>query len=186
LKAEAAAGRRQPPIECDACSQTEGIIERHSEDYSQPFGDHIGKYAVCLTCHTMLHCRFKAPQAWQQYRDAIRGGAVFAPLSSRNFRRFTARFLGGALPQPVAWREPQRHTFLDDLEMSPAVQTESASNPILKVDGDPATAVRKVAGKAVAALRVAPVPTIKAAEALRFRAGAKRSNEGLDGVVSAL
>jgi hypothetical protein len=42
LNREYAAGRRQRPTSCDACGQTEGVIEPHSEDYSEPFGDHIG------------------------------------------------------------------------------------------------------------------------------------------------
>ena len=34
LKGEYAAGRRHPPLVCDACDQDEGPIEAHSEDYS--------------------------------------------------------------------------------------------------------------------------------------------------------
>ena len=44
LKQQYAAGLRRPPIACDACGQTKGIIERHSEDYSEPFGDHVDAY----------------------------------------------------------------------------------------------------------------------------------------------
>jgi hypothetical protein len=57
VKKQYAAGTRQRPTRCDACSQDRGIIERHSEDYSEPFGDHIGAYALCFTCHMMVHAR---------------------------------------------------------------------------------------------------------------------------------
>ena len=47
LKGEYAARRRQRPTSCDGCGQTEGIIQAHSEDYGQPFGDHIGAFGFC-------------------------------------------------------------------------------------------------------------------------------------------
>tara|TARA_R100000773_G_scaffold36307_1_gene31302 strand:- start:1602 stop:1847 length:246 start_codon:yes stop_codon:yes gene_type:complete len=59
LKGEYASGRREKGKVCDACGQTKGIVEDHSEDYSYPYGDHIGKYTFCYRCHMMIHCRFR-------------------------------------------------------------------------------------------------------------------------------
>jgi hypothetical protein len=73
LMAEYAAGHRVRPIACDACTQNEGLIEPHSEDYSEPFGDHIGQHGCCYACHMMIHCRFGAREAWDRY--ASREGA---------------------------------------------------------------------------------------------------------------
>jgi hypothetical protein len=50
LQGEYAAGRRARPTVCDACGQNEGPIEAHSENYSAPFGDHIGKHGLCYRC----------------------------------------------------------------------------------------------------------------------------------------
>jgi hypothetical protein len=79
LKAEYAAGRRAKPVVCDGCGQDQGIISAHSEDYSAPFGDHIGQYGFCATCHRQVHCRFRNPLAWQAYRDAVRYRAAAGP-----------------------------------------------------------------------------------------------------------
>ena len=79
LKREYAAGRRSPPTTCDGCGRTEGIIEAHSEDYSQPFGDHIGRYGFCYRCHMMLHSRVRAPEAWARYKAELDCSAYRMP-----------------------------------------------------------------------------------------------------------
>jgi hypothetical protein len=114
--AEQAAGRRVTPGECDACGQTEGLIERHSEDYSAPFGDHIGRHGLCYTCHMMVHCRVRSPEAWRPYRDAVRAGAVFKPFHGRAFNAFAAAFLRGTLPAPARWRAGRADTLLDQID----------------------------------------------------------------------
>ena len=102
-------GLRQRPVECDACGQREGIIDAHSEDYSEPHGDHIGAYSFCYTCHMMIHCRFKAPAAWAIYRDAVAEGATFPPLATRNFFAIKRYYLGeAALPTPRMRPAPAR------------------------------------------------------------------------------
>lgn len=93
LNREYAAGRRVRPTVCDGCGQTEGIIEAHSEDYSEPFGDHIGGWGVCYRCHMTLHCRFTAPDAWERYKAAIVAGVTFAPFLTRNWYGFRAQHL---------------------------------------------------------------------------------------------
>lgn len=115
LKGEWAAGRRTKGCQCDACGQTEGRIDAHSEDYSAPFGDHIGKYTFCYRCHMMIHCRFKNPEAWQIYKQHIREGRIFEPIGS-NFALFARQSLN-LKGQNVSFRQgtPQDLTVLDEI-----------------------------------------------------------------------
>lgn len=65
LKVEIAAGRRAPlPARCEMCSQDQGAIQYHSEDYSAPYGDNIGQYGLCVEDHMILHTRFTHPNRW--------------------------------------------------------------------------------------------------------------------------
>src|SRR5713101_2248752 len=93
LKLEYAARRRHPPTTCDGCGQIEGVIEAHSEDYSQPFGDHIGRFGFCYRCHMMLHNRLRVPEAWERYKAEIAAGVVFKPFFVRNWYGFRAQHL---------------------------------------------------------------------------------------------
>lgn len=115
LKAEIAAGRRQVPTECEACGQTEGQIAGHSEDYSEPFGDHIGKIALCYRCHMAVHTRFKNPEAWATYKQHLREGRIFVPITS--FQAFCGQTLN-AKGRGVKFKQgPARErTILDDLQ----------------------------------------------------------------------
>lgn len=116
LNIEYAAGRRTRPTSCEVCQQTEGVIEAHSENYSFPYGPHIGAHSLCYRCHMMIHCRFKNPKAWAAYRTQMRNGVTFAPMLSRSFPRFTSETLtrfGQGVPHT---RGPARGpTFLDTL-----------------------------------------------------------------------
>lgn len=117
LNREYAAGRRTRPIRCEACGQDRGPIDAHSENYGEPFGPHIGGFAVCYRCHMALHCRFRNPLAWDRYKADIRAGKIFHPIG-RNFGTFTEetlnRFGHGV---PFAQGEPKARTFLDGLLM---------------------------------------------------------------------
>jgi hypothetical protein len=120
LNAEYAAGRRHRPTRCDVCHQTEGPIERHSEDYSFPFGDHIGQYGLCYRCHLMIHCRFKNPEAWENYKRHMHQGRIFVPIG-RNFWLFWRQTLkqhGEGVP--FRQGSPRAHTLLDDLSVIPS------------------------------------------------------------------
>jgi len=95
FKAEKRAGRRDDPVRCDACGQGLGLMQAHSEDYSEPFGDHIGRFGLCYACHMMIHCRFRNPAAWESYCYAVvdLGGMLQAPFHANDFQRFTTRML---------------------------------------------------------------------------------------------
>jgi hypothetical protein len=97
LQREYAEGRRQRPTECDGCGQTDGVIEAHSENYSEPFGDHIGQYGFCFRCHMALHNRARAPEAWARYKAELVAGTRFKPFLVRNWYGFRAQHL-------TAWR----------------------------------------------------------------------------------
>jgi hypothetical protein len=67
LEREYAAGRRARPIMCDACGQADGPIDAHSEDYSAPFGDHIGdsnKLVADLHRRKSADRHFNRDMAW--------------------------------------------------------------------------------------------------------------------------
>ena len=79
IKAERAAGRREKHTVCMACGQTEGV-NGHSEDYSAPYGDHIGKFALCYCCHMAVHNRKNDPMMWEGYKAMIRNGYRFRAI----------------------------------------------------------------------------------------------------------
>lgn len=80
--------RTARPNKCDTCGQEHGILEWHSEDYSEPFGDHIGQYGLCYICHMMIHCRFKSKQAWSIYLQALKENKCFEAFQTRNWTQF--------------------------------------------------------------------------------------------------
>ena len=89
LKEQWACGKRQQkPNCCDICSQTDGILDYHSENYSSPFGDHIGAFGLCYICHMMLHCRFKNPKTFQIYLESLKQKKMYEPYHSRNWNAF--------------------------------------------------------------------------------------------------
>lgn len=113
--AQLAAGRRFRPTQCEACGQTDGVVEAHSEDYSEPFGDHIGAYGFCYLCHMMIHCRHHDLARWDEYRRAIREGWRPPAPRGRNWGA-VKHLLAGIEP---LWREyanaPRERTVLDDI-----------------------------------------------------------------------
>jgi len=116
LKGEYASGRREKGKVCDACGQTKGIVEDHSEDYSYPYGDHIGKYTFCYRCHMMIHCRFRNRLAWSKYKDDIREGKRFEPFYTRNFRTFAVESLNNrGMEINYEKYEKQPETVLDEI-----------------------------------------------------------------------
>lgn len=68
------------PRRCDACGQDEGAIHGHNEDYSTP----EVYLPLCITCHLILHMRFRDPKLWEDYKLAVRSGFRGEPLEQRN------------------------------------------------------------------------------------------------------
>lgn len=93
LRQEEAAGRRRRPTRCEACGQTRGVVDSHSEDYSDPFGPHIGRFALCFRCHMIVHCRFSSPASFEVYEEALREGVRFPAMTRRDFQRFRREHL---------------------------------------------------------------------------------------------
>ena len=88
-KAEIKSGRKPArPLKCDCCGTKQGFLAWHSEDYSEPFGPHIGEYGVCYRCHMHIHCRFRNPQKFNQYCDQIENGSRFKPYMTANWNKF--------------------------------------------------------------------------------------------------
>lgn len=108
-------GTRQRATICDACGQTAGLLDRHSEDYSEPFGEHIGAFALCVICHLMVHCRFRSRPAWVLYCKAVAMGATFPAMLTRNFGAIRRDYLVGPFPEPV-WRELPTRRVLDEID----------------------------------------------------------------------
>ena len=72
LNKEWSTDRLARPSECMACGQTEGIIDAHAEDYSEPFRASVtDEYHLCKRCHYMVHARSRNPKAWREYRAKI-------------------------------------------------------------------------------------------------------------------
>lgn len=80
--------RDQKPVSCDVCHQTEGLLDFHSEDYSEPFGPNIGEYSLCYICHMMIHCRFRNRASWNIYKKYLREGKQFKPYYFRDWQNF--------------------------------------------------------------------------------------------------
>ncbi len=116
LRNEQAHGRRQSkPKVCMACGQTEGLLQEHSEDYSEPFGSHIGSYEFCYRCHITLHCRFSSHTAWEKYKEFLRAGYRWEPIHGSNFD-LIRRFLGQPKP-PAEKGEPRPVLIFDQMEI---------------------------------------------------------------------
>ncbi len=76
LNREWKSGRLEEPTRCVACGQTEGGIQAHAEDYSEPFRAGVtDEFHLCKACHHMVHFRSRNPKAWSEYRAKIEAGA---------------------------------------------------------------------------------------------------------------
>lgn len=87
------AGRKARHAACQACGQDQGLIMGHSEDYSEPYGPHIGRWGLCYRCHMMIHCREKSPEVFDRYRREVAAGFVFAAFPHMNWPGFRAEHL---------------------------------------------------------------------------------------------
>jgi hypothetical protein len=80
-------GLWKAPTQCHACGQTEGTLDLHREDYTEPFHAE-DEYPVCYRCHMMIHCREHGMETWKMYKRIIQSGYRFAPIEGRNFMAF--------------------------------------------------------------------------------------------------
>lgn len=89
LKKQWAMGiRKEKPKKCDICSQTEGYLAYHSEDYSEPYGEHIGAFGLCYTCHMVIHCRFRNKNMCDIYLNAIKDNKCYEPMTGNKWIHF--------------------------------------------------------------------------------------------------
>lgn len=101
------------PTWCTVCGQDEGTIHGHHEDYDKP-----DEYVpLCITCHLVLHCRFRNDLVWDQYRRWVREGWQFPPLEQRTaFGALQRGLLAGRFPDgAVKVNPPKRATYLDTI-----------------------------------------------------------------------
>jgi hypothetical protein len=112
------AGTRTKPIHCDACLQSNGVVEPHSEDYSAPYGDNIGEYGLCYRCHMMVHCRYKNNEVWNKYLKLLREGYNFEGMS-KNYHGFIAWLKSPQLWKPKLVNIPRAETALDVIGKNP-------------------------------------------------------------------
>ncbi len=70
---------------CKRCWQTEGIIEYHNEDYSDPI-----KFLepLCFRCHIIHHSKFRAPEACKIYWEEIKKWKKYPPVFKRDMSIF--------------------------------------------------------------------------------------------------
>ena len=126
LQDQIAQGLREQPDTCQSCGQTLGRIMHHSEDYSKPFGPHIGAYIVCWRCHMMIHCRYQSFKGWECYRSELREGLRFAPTA--NFGDIKQQ-LSGVVP-PFTKHEKRKYTILDKIEDASRIRRGVPPSPL--------------------------------------------------------
>ncbi len=100
---------------CCCCSSPIKVAG-HSEDYSEPFGAHIGAFDLCWICHMMIHCRARNPKRWAQYIDELESGLYFA-YRELSWQRFTVLFLGKDLPTAGGIQTEIPRVLIRDISM---------------------------------------------------------------------
>ena len=131
LNREWESGRLARPHVCCACGQSNGIIDAHAEDYSEPFqSGKTDEYHLCFICHMMVHCRFRNHTAWARYRSAVARGVQFRPYMRRDFQGFSGLFLRSpelfnqAKQSATIVAAPCR-LVLDEIDQSPFAQVRN-------------------------------------------------------------
>ena len=66
------------PERCVACGRTDGLIQRHREDYTPGpignFSERDDTIHLCRRCHGWVHARLAKPEKWNEYRRRVRDG----------------------------------------------------------------------------------------------------------------
>ena len=107
-----AAGDLPRPARCVVCGQTRGALHAHHEDYDKP-ADFV---ALCITCHLLLHGRFRYRGVWDEYRARVAAGWQAPPLTQAAAMGALQRTIfGGKGPAGHQVRTAVRATYLDTL-----------------------------------------------------------------------
>jgi hypothetical protein len=91
-----AAGKWSPsPSECVACGRTDGLLQRHREDYTAPFSEKDDTIHLCRRCHGWVHARLAKPEKWNSYRKEVREGWRYSAGAkpTRTFGGIPSRFI---------------------------------------------------------------------------------------------
>lgn len=117
IRRQRANGLRAPHTQCCACLREGGSVAGHSENYSFPYGPHIGEYGLCFPCHMAVHHRFKMPDQWNAYRFQVAQGRRYPDMTQ--YGRWIVLFKGHGYNPPVV-QDPCSSTWLDTLLMGEA------------------------------------------------------------------
>ena len=63
-------------------------------EVSEPFGEHIGRHALCYRCHMIFHCRFRSPAVFRAYATAVAEGFCSPPLLTRDIGAIRSQLAG--------------------------------------------------------------------------------------------
>ncbi|MFD1145958.1 hypothetical protein [Saccharothrix hoggarensis] len=111
-------GELPRPSVCVACGQIEGIIDGHLENYDEP----TSYVDLCVTCHLLLHMRFRRAAAWLRYRERVAAGWQAPPMHRRGqaIGELAKGILAGKYPAGVQRAAAPGKTFLDQLSTTAA------------------------------------------------------------------
>jgi len=104
------------PTTCKVCHRHGGTVNGHSEDYSAPYGPHIGEHHLCYPCHMAVHARFKHPEPFRRYATQMREGRQHP--DTNNYSNWIAPFLATRYTPPIV-NPPRDQTWLDTLTLDP-------------------------------------------------------------------
>ena len=95
------------PVRCCACGQEKGILDAHTEDYSEPYAaGKTDEFPLCFRCHMLVHCRFNGRETFCRYHGSIMEGDLYAPFYTRNFNAIIEQHLEGGTPEIIERRAP--------------------------------------------------------------------------------
>lgn len=115
IKQQRTQGLRPHHTTCDVCLRQGGTVKGHSENYSKPYGPHIGAHGLCYPCHMAVHARFKHPGPFSRYAAHMRQGAQHPDTS--DYRNWIALFLATQYTPPIV-NPPRDTTWLDTLPLN--------------------------------------------------------------------
>lgn len=121
LDREWRAGRLERPTQCAACGQTEGVVQAHAEDYSEPFRRGVTDgFHLCLICHAMVHARHLNEYAWREYRRVVEaGGRAKVTGKNQTFIGAMAQFTKRPMTDGMFdWAKPPPRKILLEIESS--------------------------------------------------------------------